>query len=244
VVTVVTRSDGRVVEIEVCDTGAGIHPENLPRIWTPFFTTKSPEVGTGLGLSISRDIIERAGGTIRAESPAYREGEAPGGQREPCGSRFILSLPAAGRIEAITPVTSPLGRIVSRVRLLIVDDEALFARALAGQLGRIHDVTVAPSANAALGLLEQGQRFDVVLCDLWMPGMAGDGLYRTLAASDPETAQGFIFMTGVGFGADVERFLAESGRPLLRKPFSTESALEAIAEVASRNQAERRSVTR
>ena len=56
VVSVATRSDGTTVEIEVRDTGVGIAEENMPRIWQPFFTTKSPDVGTGLGLSISREI--------------------------------------------------------------------------------------------------------------------------------------------------------------------------------------------
>src|SRR5262249_23248004 len=67
-VTVATRSDGRNVEIDVRDTGVGISEENVSRIWAPFFTTKSPDVGTGLGLSISREIVERAGGSISAES--------------------------------------------------------------------------------------------------------------------------------------------------------------------------------
>jgi len=229
-VTVETRSDYRTVEIEVRDTGAGISPEDLPRIWTPFFTTKSPEVGTGLGLAISREILARAGGSIHAESP-------PRG--EPTGSRFVISLPVAGRIESRTPVTRPVPRIVSRVRLLIVEDEASLARALVDQLGRVHEVTLATSADAALALLEKEPPFEVVLCDLRMPGMSGDAFYTRVAEARPALARGFIFMTGVGFGTDVERFLEESGRPLLEKPFSTQDALEAIAEVASQNRADR-----
>ncbi|WP_437642566.1 hybrid sensor histidine kinase/response regulator [Sorangium sp. So ce854] len=230
-VTVETRSDGETVEIAVTDTGAGIAEENLPRIWAPFFTTKGPEVGTGLGLSISREIIERAGGTIVAESPAP-------GSDPPCGARFVISLPAAGRTEEATPSVSPVPRLVSkRARVLVVEDEASLARALSEQLGRVHQVSVAPSADAAMGMLAGGQRFDVVLCDLRMPGMSGDVFYTHIRESDPALAQGFIFMTGVGFGADVERFLASSGRPLLEKPFSAEDALSAIAEVVSSNRA-------
>ncbi|WP_437738848.1 hybrid sensor histidine kinase/response regulator [Sorangium sp. So ce1335] len=230
-VTVETRSDGETVEIVVSDTGAGIAEENLPRIWAPFFTTKGPEVGTGLGLSISREIIERAGGTIAAESPVP-------GSDPPGGARFVISLPAAGRTEAATPSVSPVPRLVSkRARVLVVEDEASLARALSEQLGRVHQVSIAPSADAAMGMLAGGQRFDVVLCDLRMPGMSGDVFYTRLRESDPALAQGFIFMTGVGFGADVERFLASSGRPLLEKPFSAEDALSAIAEVVSSNRA-------
>ncbi|WP_437979345.1 ATP-binding protein [Sorangium sp. So ce295] len=232
-VTVETRSDGETVEIVVSDTGAGIAEENLPRIWAPFFTTKGPEVGTGLGLSISREIIERAGGQITAESPV--PGSVP-----PGGARFIISLPAAGRTDEATPSVSPVPRLVSkRVRVLVVEDEASLARALSEQLGRVHEVALAPSADAAMGMLAGGQRFDVVLCDLRMPGMSGDVFYTRIRESDPVLAQGFIFMTGVGFGADVERFLASSGRPLLEKPFSAEDALSAIAEVVSANSAPR-----
>jgi signal transduction histidine kinase len=89
-VTIATRSDGHTVEIEVEDTGAGIPAEIQGRIWQPFFSTKSPEVGTGFGLSISRDIVERAGGTIAAESPAARYPSLLP------GSRFVVRLPAAG----------------------------------------------------------------------------------------------------------------------------------------------------
>jgi PAS domain S-box-containing protein len=231
-VTVETRSDGRTVEIEVRDTGTGISEENLQRIWTPFFTTKGPDVGTGLGLSISREIIERVGGRIRVESPVP-------GSDPPSGSRFVIELPAAGRAEEHTPVAAPLPRVVSRrMRVLVVEDEAALARALADRLGRVHQVTVAPSADAAMGVLAEGQRFDVVLCDLRMPGMSGEIFFARMRETDPALAARFIFMTGVGFGADVERFLASAGRPLLEKPFSAEAALECIAEVVTANRGE------
>lgn len=236
VVTVETRTDGRTVEIEVRDTGSGINPEILPRIWAPFFTTKSPEVGTGLGLSISREIIERAGGVIRVESPFPAPGAAA--PAEPGGSRFVITLPAEGRTEVLTPVTTPVPRLVSeRVRVLVVEDEAPLARALAEQLGRVHQITLAPNADAALTLADKGEHFDAVLCDLRMPGLSGDALYTKIAETHPALAQRFIFMTGVGFGAEVERFLASSGRPLLEKPFLTEDALAAIAEVVTASRA-------
>jgi PAS domain S-box-containing protein len=232
-VTVGTRSDGRVVEIDVRDTGVGIAEDNLSRIWQPFFTTKGPD-GTGLGLSISREIIERAGGTIRAESPAVLGG--PGD-----GARFVISLPAAGRGDAVTPISSPLPRMPpERVSVLVVEDEASLARALAEELGRMHEVVVAEGALRALDLLAK-QRFDVVLCDLRMPDMSGEALYSEVAARDPPQAAGFIFMTGVGFGADVERFLASAGRPVLEKPFSADEALDVIVRLLNKREPTRAS---
>jgi signal transduction histidine kinase len=224
-ITVTTRSDGDTVEIEVADTGVGISEENLSRIWAPFFTTKTPELGTGLGLSISREIVERAGGTIRAESPAT-------GTLPPRGSRFIISLPAAGREEAKAPIRSPEPgwRVTRRARVLVVEDEPALARALADELGQVHEVVLADCAPAAQQALA-AERFDAVLCDLRMPGMSGEALYSEVSSMDPALARVFIFMTGVGFGADVERFLAAAGRPVLEKPFDTADALAAIAKV-------------
>jgi PAS domain S-box-containing protein len=233
-ILVSTWSDEAWVEVAVEDTGVGIPPEDMGRIWQPFFTTKSPEVGTGLGLSISREIVERAGGTLVAQSPAPETGR---------GSRFVIRLPAAS--EVLQPARD--GRIGSSkpppfdarrrerdpARVLIVEDEAALARALAEEIGAEHDVTVAPSADAALELLAV-QRFDVVLCDLRMPGMSGEVLYGIVRERDPAQAEAFVFMTGVGFGADLTRFLAECGRVVLEKPFAAQKALDTISGMLRR----------
>jgi two-component system NtrC family sensor kinase len=82
--TVRTRRDGDGVTLEIEDTGHGIEPVHLDRIWDPFFTTKPVGHGTGLGLSITQRVVARHGGRIRVES---RPGE---------GARFIVWLPLAG----------------------------------------------------------------------------------------------------------------------------------------------------
>ncbi|MBL8221908.1 MAG: histidine kinase, partial [Bryobacterales bacterium] len=69
--------------VEVCDTGAGIAPENLPRIYDPFFTTKGAKKGTGLGLAVTYGIVKEHAGHIEVES-------RPNG-----GTRFILEFPLA-----------------------------------------------------------------------------------------------------------------------------------------------------
>ncbi len=229
VITIATRARGSNVEIEVRDTGTGIAPENLTRIWQPFFTTKSSDLGTGLGLPISKEIIERAGGKILVESPVH-DPDAP-----PRGTRFTIVLPAgSGADEPPTRISVAPESQPRRARILIVEDERALARALAEELGRVHEIAVAGGASHALSLLAENQ-FDVVLCDLRMPGMSGEVLYGKVEEKSPAQARAFIFMTGVGFGADVERFLAAAGRPVLEKPFSAEAALEAIAKVVSKN---------
>jgi two-component system, NtrC family, sensor kinase len=82
--TVRTRSAGNRIRCDIEDTGTGIDPEHLARIWDPFFTTKPVGQGTGLGLSITQRIVHRHGGTIRVQS-------GPGQ-----GARFSLELPTAG----------------------------------------------------------------------------------------------------------------------------------------------------
>lgn len=225
-IKVSTRSDGQTVEIEVSDTGVGISPENMGRIWTPFFTTKGSDVGMGLGLPISREIVESAGGTIRVESPL------PGQAR---GSRFVIELPAAGALPDARPssLPPPARASVSRARVLVVEDEPTLARVLADELGAAHDVTLADSAFAALDRLAN-ERFDVVLCDIRMPGMSGDALYTAIAERDPKQAERFIFMTGVGFGAGIETFLEKVKRPVLDKPFPIDVALQHIAKILNR----------
>jgi len=82
--TVSTRGHEDRVELDVADTGPGIPPEIVDRIWDPFFTTKPVGQGTGLGLSVTQRVVWRHGGTIRVES-------TPG-----AGARFIVTLPVQG----------------------------------------------------------------------------------------------------------------------------------------------------
>jgi signal transduction histidine kinase/ActR/RegA family two-component response regulator len=231
-VTVVTRSDDRMVEIAVRDTGVGIPEGHLSRIWTPFFTTKTPDVGTGLGLSISREIVERAGGVLRVESPA--PGEDP-----PRGTEFVVSLPVASAPEPVPPAsTPPLADLERRLTVLLVEDEVALSRALAEELSSVHAVDVVGGARDALERLA-ARRYDVVLCDVKMPGMTGDQLFEEVCLRDPDQARAFVFMTGVGFGANVERFVRLSGRPLLEKPFTPAEALAVMRKVAAKNRPRR-----
>jgi signal transduction histidine kinase len=79
--TVRTRRAGERIRLEVEDTGTGIDPANLDRIWDPFFTTKPVGQGTGLGLSISRQVVHRYHGAIWVENQPGR------------GARFVVELP-------------------------------------------------------------------------------------------------------------------------------------------------------
>src|SRR2546426_12388063 len=109
-----TRRTGDLIRIEVEDTGSGIPPNLLERIFNPFFTTKPTGSGTGLGLSISLGIVREHEGKIWAENSPQS------------GARFIVEIPvtesrASGEHAAVTHV-EPLGS--DSLRVLVVDDEA------------------------------------------------------------------------------------------------------------------------
>lgn len=226
VVRVEARREGSSVLVEVSDTGEGIPPELLDRVWKPFFTTKQGQ-GTGLGLSISRGIVERAGGTVRAASPSrLRDGTR--------GTTFVVTLPAATALDTVPPASSsapPPGEARPRRSVLVVEDEPALARALCEQLGGTHDVTLVARGDDAVRVLAS-RSFDAVLCDLRMPGLSGEAVYQRVALRDPEQAARFVFMTGVGFGAESKRFLEAVKVPVLEKPFTLDEALRAISRAS------------
>ena len=192
------------VLVEVRDTGPGIPEDLRSRIFDPFFTTKSASEGTGLGLAVSEAIVRQMGGRLTAS-------DAEGG-----GALFRVELPvdAEPAVEAaVAPRPSePPGRTL---RILIVDDEPGVRSALSRVL-RGHEISVATGGAEALQLLEEP--FDLVLCDVMMPGMSGIQLFERVRARDPELAGRFVFMTGGAFRAREKKSLDATGTPTLEKP--------------------------
>jgi signal transduction histidine kinase len=210
-VRVTTKVDGDRVLVEVRDTGAGIAPEHLPRIFDAFFTTKPMGVGTGLGLSICHRIVQGLGGEIHIDS-------APGR-----GTTVSVSLPPAP--DDAAAVAEPPARPVAasrRGRVLIVDDEPSFAKAVARHLRLEHDVELTGSAGEALRRVRQGERFDVILCDLMMPQMTGMELHAELVRLAPELAGRMVFVTGGAFTPGARAFLDNIPNQRLEKPFDAQ----------------------
>jgi PAS domain S-box-containing protein len=200
--------DGRVA-VEIEDNGAGISETALPRIFDPFFTTKAVGQGTGLGLSISHSIVTSLGGDLTCQTEVGK------------GSTFRVVLVAAGESR---PVPSPrVGgpREAIGARVLVVDDDEAVLRAIARLLRPQNEVVAVSDAREALRLLESGERFDVILCDLMMPDLTGMDLHRLVEARNPKTAERFVFITGGTIHDDVRAFLADVPNERLEKPFST-----------------------
>jgi PAS domain S-box-containing protein len=200
--------DAKDVIVEVRDSGSGMPPEVLSRLFTPFFTTRAPGVGTGLGLSIAQRIVSDMGGTIEVESELGR------------GSTFRVRLPAAYATKAddlsSKPPSAPVAR---RARVLVIDDEATVARAIARCLGREHEVRASRHAAEALGWLRAGEDFDLILCDLMMPEMTGMELYAALETDAPAVLDRIVFLTGGAFTPAARDFLDGIPNVRVEKPF-------------------------
>ncbi len=228
-----TTGDGDAF-VDVIDNGPGIPDDVRVRIFEPFFTTKPERVGTGLGLAVCKAIVEESGGVIEVESEVG------------VGTRFRVRLPAdvesqveetplPDAVESTGRRTEPASeQKLRRLDILVVDDEPLIGHVIERMLGGAHEVVVETLASAALATLRAGARFDLVLCDLMMPGMTGVDLFEEVLQMDPAQAERMWFLTGGAFTERAQSFLARIGERHLAKPF-TSAALEAVVERFARN---------
>jgi len=217
---------GGRVELSVSDTGVGVPPAHRDRIFEPFFTTKPRGEGSGLGLAIVRDIVERFGGKLAVESEVGK------------GSTFIVVFPVDNRA-ATRRTPAPQPRSSTRARVLIVDDEIALTSALRRQLRGHHEVTVINDGAAGLAAILR-QDFDVILCDVMMPGTDGLAVLEALRKSRPDLVHKVVLMTAGVFADPIRERVAALGGQLLDKPVPLETLLAMIESVRSRR---RRSTT-
>jgi CheY-like chemotaxis protein len=175
---------GEYVKLTVKDSGPGLEPEFLERIFEPYFTTKGSADGTGLGLAVVHGIVTSHGGSIEVESKP--------GQ----GSSFMVFLPlirdAAQPSPSITDSPLPTGTEC----ILLVDDEVPVAeleREILEGLG--YRVTAATSSQKALELFQESpDRFDLVVTDQTMPNLTGLELTKQIRQIRPK--QPVVLCTG------------------------------------------------
>lgn len=210
---------GRYVMVEVQDTGCGIAPDLLPRIFDPFMTTKRDSGGTGLGLSTVHGIIRQSDGFLGVESE-------PG-----IGTRLRVYLPrhAAAGATAIPPPPVDLPVNVSRC-VLLVDDEPLVLR-LAERAFRQAGWAVIGAADgeAAAEQARKAGRLDLVVSDVMMPGLDGLGLVRRLRERWP--ALPAILVSGYA-NEDVRRDLNRTEMKFLPKPYRLSDLIQLANTVA------------
>jgi PAS domain S-box-containing protein len=223
---------GGYVSVTVQDDGIGIQPENLPRIFDPFYTTKRPGGGTGLGLSICMSIVREHGGSIDVET-------LPAG-----GSAFTVFLPvvatAAGeRSPFDTPVLgtkiesvgTPQDILKGRSVLVLDDEESL--RMLLEEGLSVHGLRVDCAATPAEALALVSRRaYDIFLCDLNLTaaGQPADGrkVTQQILAAARANQPSVIFMTGELIEPGDS---SASGPRRLQKPFRISEVVALLREI-------------
>ncbi len=209
------------VLVEVEDTGMGIPPLVRERIFEPFYTTKPIGQGTGLGLSICREIVDAHGGELLLQSEVGR------------GSTFTIVLPLAeAAVEADPEPSRPVGPVdeaLGRARILVVDDEPMICSLVSRALGKEHEVIAETGARQALELFKNGDRFDIIFCDLMMPDMTGMDLHGEIDLISPAQADRIVFLTGGAFTPRAREFLDSVDNRRMDKPFDVR-ALKALVE--------------
>lgn len=216
----------------VADTGKGMPPDVVARIFEPFYTTKGDK-GTGLGLAASHGIIERHGGRIMVVSEA---GE---------GTRFEVRLPLFERSRApqmpvkvsVPHHKAPVAQTAARV--LIVEDESRVLSLLCDAFTAAgHQVCEATTGAEAIKLLEAAakERFDLVVSDLGLPEVSGLHIARWVKEYSPDTC--FILVTGWPDMVTPED--REKGRfdAIIKKPFDVLNVLERASQLLAPEQAE------
>jgi signal transduction histidine kinase len=217
--------DERII-VEVHDNGVGIAPQVRGRIFEPFFTTKPVGIGTGLGLAICHGIVTSLGGTLTFESEVGK------------GTTFRVELPAASRSiglaaaeRAAVARPSPTPKVAkTSPRILVIDDEPIVCCSLERLLSKEGEVIAVASARQALGLIEAGERFEFVLCDLMLPEMDAPAFYDAVSRIDPSQVDRMAFMTGGVFTVRARDFLSRVPNPRLGKPFDVEALLSLVRE--------------
>ena len=221
------RANGSV-ELVVADTGEGIDPADLPRIFERFHQVDASRTrrhgGLGLGLTIVRHFVELHGGTVHAVSPGRGR-----------GSTFIIRLPRAGPgVAAVTGPKRPAMAMVAEplrgIRALFVDDNEdarTLIRAVLETAGA--EVALAASAEEGLAAFDTGS-FDVVLTDIGMPAMDGYDFVRRLRAGARGSAVPAIALTAYAGADDEHRALAAGFQRHVAKPIDP---LDLVAVVRS-----------
>ncbi len=220
---------GEYIRIAIRDEGVGIPEDYLKRIFDPYFTTKPK--GTGLGLATTYSIVKNHSGLITVQSVLHQ------------GSTFIVYLPAATHVEL--PASEQAGPVTETSlqgtgRVLVVDDEEAIRALVDFTLGHLgYEVFQAENALDGVNLyrekLETGQRFDLVILDLTLPGgMGGKEALKKLIEIDPTVNA--IVSSGYATDATMSRYQDFGFRGVIAKPYEAAELGRVVHDTISSSQ--------
>jgi signal transduction histidine kinase/CHASE3 domain sensor protein/ActR/RegA family two-component response regulator len=213
--------------IRVRDTGVGMGPEVLARLFEPFHQADASLArsrgGLGLGLALVKGLIELHGGSVRASSPGLRQ-----------GSEFTVELPVAAAEEARgESITQRHDVACTPRRVLIVEDNRDAAESLRDVLESYgHKVEIAPDGPLGLKMIHQF-RPKVVLCDIGLPGMNGYEVAQLVRADVSVRGTFLVALTGYALPEDLRRAADAGFQEHLPKPPDIAKLVELLDRVPS-----------
>lgn len=218
--TLRTRSllDGRAL-MAVEDSGTGMAPETLEHALEPFYTTKPQGKGTGLGLSLAYSTVKAHHGELSIHSRL--------GYGTTIEMRFQ---PSKAKDEPSVLAASETDQGMVSLQILLVDDDDLIQSSVGAQLDVMeHQVSLASSGEAAMALLEQGLRPDLIILDMNMPGWGGAGTLPRLRQLLPLVP--ILLSTGRADQRAFDLAHAHPGVTILAKPFSFRELQKTFADI-------------
>jgi len=222
------------IQFHISDTGIGIDPDNVRRIFDPFYTSKGvigksvsnyKIKGTGLGLAVSRSIIHKHGGTIEVSSTHGK------------GSKFTIKLP----YKPVKKVTKPdmqaqltgIPSFESRnpLKVLVIDDEMPIREMLFRALTDM-DIMVTLAKNAEEGLTQcKADNYDVIFLDYVLPEMNGDKLIPVIKEHSPSSK--IVFISGWDSSPQKKKNLESSVHAWIDKPFNLSQILSCLNDIST-----------
>jgi PAS domain S-box-containing protein len=224
-ISLIAAGEGTDVVIKVRDTGIGIAPEKLPRMFELFAqgdrSLARQEGGLGIGLTLARSLAEMHGGSLSAAS------EGPGK-----GSEFTLRLPGAAKPSGRVTRQPPLEPSGTGSRVMVVDDNVELAQGLARLLKLLgHDVKIAHDGPSALESA-RGFQPEIVLLDIGLPGLDGYQVAMQLRREGYGRSARLIAITGYGHDEDRARSREAGFDYHLVKPIEFRSLVTLLSEPA------------
>lgn len=216
---IVDVGPGRYLKLCVSDTGCGIDPSALPRIFDPYFTTKEVGKGSGLGLSVAHGIVKRHGGAIQVRSEVGK------------GSTFAVYIPSAEA--TVSEDADSLQELPGGLdSILLVDDDQTIVEVLTEVLTLLgYEVTAETDSLRALEIFRfNSDRFDLVITDCTMPKLNGVELSSKIRLIRPDVP--IMLCTGSS-GKVIEQQAMDLGVQLVMKPLDMRQIAETVRNILS-----------
>lgn len=213
-------SPGRYLMVAVSDGGVGMSPAIVDKVFEPFFTTKPLGQGTGLGLSMVYGFVRQSGGAVRIHSQVG------------LGSSVKLYLPTTETRPVASAELTPAAPHGAGERVLVIEDDPavrLLVREVLQEL-QYHAVEFADPL-AAVPFLSSGERLDLMISDVGLPGMNGRELAETARAYRPDLP--ILFMTGYAENAAIRSGFLGANMSMVTKPFSLDELAAKVSHMIS-----------